>query len=237
MKRWRPAAYPRPTMSWNEQAGSVSRAFDDWTLADRDIRAFLKVDARFAQSEYDRIERELMNSPGDPEGPELPDLFHDAVEGLWPSDHEWMLLSSVVKDGVTAFEVYLEKAANEVRKVHGLGDLEGKRGFLNWNDLRDFYKEHLGLSIDTAEVTRIRKLRHLLTHSRGELRTEADRNAFGDQTEIFPSRQAKLSQGEVMAMLDELGEAVRRVDPTVWRFAWTGDRAPSLLALQGQAGP
>jgi hypothetical protein len=155
---------------------------------------------------------------------------------MWPSDFEWMLLSSVVKDGVTAFEVYMEKAANEVRKVHGLADLKGKGGFLTWGDLKAFYKDHLGLSIDTAEVKRIRKLRHLLTHSRGELRTEADRMAFGDQAEVFPSCQAKLSRDQVVDMLDELGEAVRQVDPTVWRFAWTRDRVSSLVALQGQAG-
>ena len=222
-------------MSWNEQARSVSRAFDDWTLTDRDIRAFLKVSNQFAQKEYNRLWDELANSPGDPGGPELPDLFNDAVDGLWPSDYDWMLLSSVVKDGVTAFEVYLEKAANEVRKLHGLADLKGRRGFLNWGDLRDFYKDHLGLDIDTDEIKHIRKLRHLLTHSRGELRTEADRKAFGDQSEVFPSRQATLSQGEVMAMLDELGKAVRQVDPTVYRFASTRDRVSSLL--QGQAGP
>jgi hypothetical protein len=94
-------------MSWNEQAGSVTRAFDDWRLTDRDIRAFLKISNQFVQKEYQRIWDELANSPGDPDGPDLPSLFHDVVEGLWPSDHEWMLLSSVVKDGVTAFEVYL----------------------------------------------------------------------------------------------------------------------------------
>jgi hypothetical protein len=108
-------------MSWNEQAHSVTRAFDDWALTDRDIRAFLKISDQFVQKEYERIWNELANSPGDPDGPELPDLFNDAVDGLWPSDYEWMLLPSVVKDGVTAFEVYLEKAANEVRKVHGWG--------------------------------------------------------------------------------------------------------------------
>lgn len=69
------------------------------------------------------------------------------------------------------------------------------------------------------------------------LGTEAERKAFGDPSEVFPSRQAKLSQGEVMAMLDELGEAVRQVDPTAWRFAWAGDRASSLLALRPQGGP
>jgi hypothetical protein len=224
-------------MSWDEQTGSVTRAFDDWRLTDSDIRAFLKVSDQFVQKEYKRIWDELANSPGDPDGPELPDLFGDAVDGLWPSDHKWMLLSSVVKDGVTAFEVYLEKAANEVRKVHGLADLKGKSGFLAWGDLRAFYKNHLGLSIDTAEVKRIRKLRHLLTHSRGELRSEADRRAFGDPSKVFPSRQAKLSPDQVVNMLDELGEAVWQVDPTVLRFAWTGDRVPSLVALQRQAGP
>jgi hypothetical protein len=31
-----------------------------------------------------------------------------------PSDYTWMLHAAVVRDAVTAFEVYLEKAAKEV---------------------------------------------------------------------------------------------------------------------------
>jgi len=224
-------------MSWNEQAHSVTRAFDDWALADRDIRAFLKISDQFVQKEYERIWNELANSPGDPDGPELPDLFNDAVQGLWPSDHEWMLLSSVVKDGVTAFEVYLEKAGTEVLNRHQLAFKVKPGRTVEWRDLVNFYQEHLGLDVATDEVKRIRQLRHLLTHSRGELRTEKLRKEFGDQSDVFFSRKAELTREQVEKMLDELGRAVRQVDPTVYKFAWTGDRAPSLLALQGQAGP
>jgi hypothetical protein len=71
-------------MSWNEQTGTVTRAFDDWTLADRDIRAFRKVSNQFAQKEYDRIEHELMNSPGDPDGPDFPTFSTTLWRGCGP---------------------------------------------------------------------------------------------------------------------------------------------------------
>ena len=55
------------------------------------------------------------DAPGDPDGPGLPDLFHDAVEGLWPDDFEWMFLGvagrSRTRDDLV---VDLEKATAEV---------------------------------------------------------------------------------------------------------------------------
>jgi hypothetical protein len=57
-----PTAYPRPTMSWDEQLGLVTRAFDEWKLADRDIRVFLGLSNEFAQKEYKRTWDEFENS-------------------------------------------------------------------------------------------------------------------------------------------------------------------------------
>jgi hypothetical protein len=218
-------------MSWNEQAGTVSRAFDDWTLTDQDIRAYLKVSMQLAQTEYERRWDESMSAPGEDGDPD------DAIEGLNLLEYEWMLLSSVLKDAVTTFEVYLEKAATEVLNHHKLGFKLKPGRTVEWIPLVRFYREYLGLDVATDGVKRIRQLRHLLTHSRGELRTEELRREFGDQSDVFLSRNAELTQEQVVRMLDELADVVRAVDPTVWRVAWTRDQVPSLVALQGQVGP
>jgi hypothetical protein len=100
--------------NWDEAAGRVTRSFSDWLLIDRDQRAFLRKGLEFSKEVYDRICNQLAEQPGDPEGPELPDLFHEAVDGLWASDVEWMHLAGVIKDAVTNFEVYLEHDADAV---------------------------------------------------------------------------------------------------------------------------
>src|SRR5436190_10509670 len=100
--------------AWDENAGRVTRSFSDWYLVDCDQRVFARKGLEFAKEVYDRVWDELARQPGDPDGPELPDLFHDAIDGLWPHDFEWMHLTGVVKDAVTNFEVYLERAADEI---------------------------------------------------------------------------------------------------------------------------
>ena len=39
---------------WDERRGSVTQAFDEWKLIDRDQRAFLRLGLEFAEAEYDR---------------------------------------------------------------------------------------------------------------------------------------------------------------------------------------
>jgi hypothetical protein len=216
-------------MGWSEQAGTVSRAFDEWRVTDREIRAYMSVSMQLAETEYNRRWEESMSELGEDGDPE------DAIEGLNAFDYQWMLLSSVLKDAVTTFEVYLEKAATEVLNRHQLNFKLRPGRTVEWRDLVSFYKRYLALDVSTDEVKRIRQLRHLLTHSRGELRTEELRKEFGDRGDVFLSYNAELTQEKVLKMLDELGEVVRAVDPTMWRFAWTGDRVQSLLALQSEA--
>ena len=105
--------------AWDENAGRVTRSFSDWYLVDCDQRVFARKGLEFAKEVYDRVWDELARQPGDPDGPELPDLFHDAIDGLWPHDFEWMHLTGVVKDAVTNFEVYLERAADEIATTFG----------------------------------------------------------------------------------------------------------------------
>lgn len=41
------------------------------------------------------------------------DLFQDRVDGLWTKDFMWMLRAAILRDAVTAFDVYVEQGLNE----------------------------------------------------------------------------------------------------------------------------
>jgi len=100
-------------MGWDERRGTVSRAFNDWHMIDRDQRSFLAFGLRTARETYDRLWDEAGREPGDPDGPELVDVFDYRIDGLWPHDYEWMFFAAVVRDAVTNFEVYVEKPAQK----------------------------------------------------------------------------------------------------------------------------
>jgi hypothetical protein len=55
----------------------------------------------------------------------MDDIFHERVDGLWPSDFERMLLAAAWKDAVTAYEVYVENSLHEVLQFQRL-KYEGK---------------------------------------------------------------------------------------------------------------
>ncbi|MGW1521667.1 hypothetical protein [Streptomyces sp. NPDC002287] len=171
-------------MTWNEGHGAVSRAFDDWRRADAENRAFLRLTASWSQAAYEREwaqAEESLSSVFDPElhsGDEHVDMFHDAVGGLWPDSYQWIVEATVLRNGVTAFEVYLEKALREVVERWEV-TLEGEKqphqvrlftpkGFTSpgWGTLTKGHKA-LGSAVETAEVEWARDLRHLLTHQNG----------------------------------------------------------------------
>ena len=99
--------------------GTATRAFDEWRMVDSEMRAFLALTTRWMQERYEQIWSELGAQPGTEDGPELPDLFYRAVHGLEPLDYHWMLQAAVVRDAVSAFEVYLDKVGAEVLQRHG----------------------------------------------------------------------------------------------------------------------
>ena len=165
-------------------------------------------------------------SSGDSVG--LPDAFEAAVEGLYQQDFEWMLFSGVLKDAVTAFEVYLERAADEVLRwlqeppLHRFKSEESPR----WATIRQFYEERLGCTFP-IEIQQIRRLRHILVHQRGELRSEEQRSQFGDAEEDaekwFPADEVQLTEESVLRTLNALAEAVHQVDAKVYRVSWGAD--------------
>jgi hypothetical protein len=234
------AAYPLPTMGlrWNEKTGFVTRAFKDWMLTDREIRAFLSSSSEFIQEGYKRFADELPSSPDE--------LYEQGVPpwdyGEWPPEQEWMLLSSVVKDAVTAFEVYMEKAADGVLEQYELSltaDAEQGRS-PEWRELVKLFRL-LGAEIETEEVRRVLALRHVLTHQRGELRTKKLREAFGNPaSDPFGgpapgpfgdglSSTADLTQEKALDACGSLAAVVRRTDPIAYEYT-RGSQKSDLLA-------
>jgi len=218
--------------AWNESSGAVTRAFDDWRITDSDIRQFLTLTTRWMDERYNALWEEIGARPGTKDGPDQPDVFTREVGGLWPDDYKWMLHAAVIRDSVTAFEVYLEKASSGVLRFHHY-DWKLRAGRTpNWNDLVKFTSGYLAVTVDSDRVRHIRALPHTLTHMRGELRTQEQRDQFGvDDNSGFPSRQAVLTAESVTDSLDDLAAKVRTVDAAPWRFSYGGDWISGLTHL------
>jgi hypothetical protein len=231
-------------MTWNEDSGTVSRAFDDWKWNDRENRAFLRLSAQWSDKAYQQTWDEAEESFAarfDPDrhyGDEHLDIFEDAVDGLWPHSYAWITESSVVKNAVTAFEVYLEKALQEALgssltlggKEHSI-KLAAPPKFESpgWKTLVTAHKV-LGTDVETAEVTWARDLRHLLTHQNGVLRSEdaltrfRDLDAERDEDESSRAHiggKVHLGAPRVLKILDSLAEVIRTADAPAWAMCWS----------------
>jgi hypothetical protein len=179
---------------------------------------------------YNDLWDEIGARPSTEDESDQPDVFHEEVDGLWPDDYHWMLRAAVIRDAVTAFEVYLEKATGEVLGRHGYAWKLKPGRTPRWEQLVKFTSGYLGVTVDSDLVRRIRDLRHTLTHMRGELRTQEQRDQFGieDDGSGFPSRLAVLTTESVIGALDDLAAVVRTVDAVAWRFSYGGHRLPGL---------
>lgn len=240
-------------MAWDEPAGHVSHAFDEWKGVDSDIRAYLALAQRWIDDAYratwDEAEREFARrfdpDRDDPEG--HVDLFHDKVSGLWARDFFWMLRTGALRDAVSAFEVYLEEAATEVLDWYRFkhpeeGDqklsLLTPSGHLSpsWGTLVAVHKA-LGTDIETEAVHYVRSLRHLLAHQRGRLRTEEQRERYLDEADAddwlvgdaYVGGDLPMSHERVTAMMDDLARVVRASDQAVWNHTYGGVRLTAEL--------
>jgi hypothetical protein len=221
----------RDKRAWNESLGVVTRAFERWRFTESDIRRFLTLTTRWMDERYQDLWDEIGAQPGSEDGPDQSDVFDGAVDGLWPEDYYWMLRAAVVRDAVTAFEVYLEKATSEVLRFHGRAWKLKPGRTPRWENLARFTSEYLGVSVDTNPVRCVRALRHTLTHMRGELRTQEQRDQFGvEEDSGFQSNRAVLTAESVIDSLNELATVVRKVDVAAWQFSYGGNRLPKLPA-------
>jgi hypothetical protein len=206
--------------AWEETAGRVSQSFDEWFLTDRDQRAFLRLGLAFAEKAYEQIWKEAGSEPGDPGGPEQIDIFEGRVHGLHKHDYTWMHCSGVLRDAVTSFEVYLEKAREEILRHQGQ-PIEVPERAPFYRELEEFY-ERIGIDVGTDGIDDVRELRHFLSHRRGELRTKELRERYAAEAEGFGPINVELSEASVLSAMDVLGMAVRKIDVTVYKHAWEG---------------
>ena len=64
-------------------------------------------------------------------------------------------------------------------------------------------------------------LRDLLTHRRGELRTDQVRALYNIHEFDFPDLAVSLSRPQVSECLEVLSGSIERVDRVIYRYAWT----------------
>ncbi len=193
---------------------ATTRAFGEWRAIDRDLRVFLDLTSKVMDQRFDALWTEIGERPGDPDGPEMIDIFDQEVQ-IQPIDYHWILGAAVVRDAVTAFEVYLEKVGAELG--HTWNVAAHKSPF--WDTVVKYFATELGLDVEPARVKEIRRLRHILAHQRGELRTAELRKKFGAYPDTaWAGHQAELSPEMVTQILDDLGTVARQVDSTVWAY-------------------
>ncbi|MEV0353741.1 hypothetical protein AB0H88_49020, partial [Nonomuraea sp. NPDC050680] len=153
---------------------------------------------------------------------------------------------------LTAFEIYLEQALDEALGRIGLTiPSKPNRPSPEWKTLVHVIGL-LGVAVETERVRYIRALRHLLVHQRGELRTEALREAFPDEQgpdyrdpeDVAPgaenyltsSSQVRLPHELVVQVLEDLGGVVESVDRRAWEIEW-GMPPAERAALRAQLHP
>ncbi|WP_329191513.1 MULTISPECIES: hypothetical protein [unclassified Streptomyces] len=172
-------------------------------------------------------------------------MFDDAVGGLWPYSHQWMVEASALKNAVTAFEVYLEKGLREVIE-HWSVEIEGKQGRHRprlktpqgltspmWKTMTTGHSV-LGSTVATPGVVWARDLRHLLTHQNGELRVQKALDEFRDAAaeadadlhqQSYVGGRVHLGINRVVGVLDALAAVVRHADVQIHNYGpWGRER-------------
>jgi hypothetical protein len=189
----------------------------EWTDTDTQLRSFLKLTHKWMDAAFEALWDEVGQRPGDPDGPDQPDVFLEETGGLWPGEYNWLLHSLLVRDAVSAFEIYLEKAADEVLRSVGQTSNSTRGQSPRWETIASFYRTRLSEEVATDRVMEIRKIRQILTHQRGELRTQELRRQFAN-ADLFPDNWIRLAEDEVTKVFDDLANAVRTVDPVARQY-------------------
>lgn len=135
--------------------------------------------------------------------------------------YDWLLHGLLVRDAVSAFEVYFDKVTHEALRSQGLKwNTEGGRS-PDWDALKSFWRQHMAVKVETNRMKTIRRIRNILTHQRGELRTDELRRRFGGCDDLLPDNAIRLSEDDVLAIFDDLSLMVEKID-TAARKVTTG---------------
>lgn len=228
---WRPISVEEAfALGWHDAqdgTGTVTRAWDEWFFVDQDQRAWVTQSLKWATERYDAEWERIQSEPGDPDGPDPFDLLTTRMGGLLKHEYEWLTLSASVRDAVSAYEIHLAKAFDEVLASHGKRRRR-EDPTPNWKALSASFLL-LGVDVRQDSVGEILGLRNVLTHKRGELRTADDRARFARHSGMWGDRLAHLDLATVIGLLDKLGRATRVVDPVAWAYSYGGKRVPILL--------
>lgn len=220
---------PRPVIT--------TRAFDEWSLVLRDIEGFFHTCDKMTDHYIDHVlepEEEGLFSGADCPDVEsynerLLERLLEAFGQTSPRDFIWMLCAATIKDVVTAYELYCQHAAEEILEAHDLEFTQLKTRYpLDWTVLTTFFQTYLKCEISPEPITRVRSLRHLLTHRRGELRLEQERLQFGSGDDPWPSSLVDLDGERVEEILACLDDHVLTLDLSVYRHSWGKVRIPEL---------
>lgn len=207
--------------------GHVTRAFDEWRLEHGYLLAYQRVGIKFTGEGYDRLWAELGSQASDGEGPELPDLFDDAVGNLTLWQFEQIHLAAVLRVAVTVFEMYLEAALVEVLETQLHRRLEVPERSPNWEDLKKAWKGLSGFNLDRRGVSPVRGRRNWLTHQRGQFRTDAQRARHDTHEFGWPDPALRLTQASVGTDMDTLAEAAASADVDAFRLSCGREPAPA----------
>jgi len=228
---WQPLTVAEATsLGWAPGAsymGNATRAYDEWRMINRDQRAYLGLTLKWMNERFEAVWQEIQESPAGEDSPEAIDVF-DKLVGIEPLDWEWMLLAGVLRDAVTAYEVYVVKAYLEVLE-HQEKDYKHDEAAppfgVAWKQ-----SKILGLDVRPQPVNEVFQLRNVLTHQRGQLRTEKDRAKYGDTSSPWSSIEAHLDEAKVLSLLDVLETGVNDLDPIYWAHTWGRQPAPAIKA-------
>ncbi len=203
---------------WSLDAGRVTRAYDDWHLSEQELRAFLRLASAFSEEGYAARWTRIQHHPGS-EDADILDLMDREVDGLIPHQFEWLLGNFCVRDGTTLYEVYLEKALEEVAGFQ-VGTLPVGEHSPFWREFRDVFHDVFDLDPSPGDVSDVIDLRDLLTHRRGELRTEEAQNRYQTHELEFPDYAVRLTRTRVAECLDSLAASVERIDRVMYGHSW-----------------
>lgn len=162
--------------------------YDMWNRDELEVRGFLIVSSRVMREwfnmRYDAASREFHSMRRDAVDPDMFDegyLYDLAVEscGVDPHDYDWQLSSAVIKDACSLYEVYLERAADQVLSVSGFGlKMPEPEGSWSWQTCRAFYEAYFGIDVRPSPIGNIIWMRNKMTHLRDMLRTDEGEREF-----------------------------------------------------------
>lgn len=209
---------------WDGARRCTSRAYFGWNSHLKAVYSYFEFTSATCgaayQSTWERAGRECVGTEFDQY-----QVFEMLTVEPLPVDHSWMLRASVIKDAVSGFDVYVEKAVNEAYRKLDKPQLPGN---VCWPKVVKAYDrlaaDHTpaGLAapvVETDDVCYVRDLRHVLTHRQGRLRTEGDRAKLSAVAGRDEFERVHLSDEVVRDAAAALDAAARRLDPLVWHLA------------------